>query len=503
MAVAALAAPPAWASTDEAAGERRWVATWASSQQIPEPRNALPDADLRDATLRQVVRVTIGGERIRIRISNAFGTEPLRVEAVTVARSADPATARINRASLRAVKFGGRDGITIPAAAEYTSDPVELMTPAMAHLTVSLYLPEAPARQTSHPGSRATSYLVHGKRTGASDLPGAQTVAHWYQLSGVDIEASPGAAGIAILGDSITDGFGVQPDTDQRWPDFLSRRLQADPATRHLAVVNHGVGGNRVTLDELGPNALARFERDVLAQAGVRYVIVLEGVNDLGRLSRDAPASPEAHRTLVENIIGAYRQMAMRARDRGIRVIGATILPYGASAYYHPDAASEADRQAINAWIRAPGNFDAVIDFDAVMRDPADPARMRRDVDSGDGLHPSIAGYQAMANAVPLSLFTDAAAAHAGPARAITFDDIPIHGPPPAGMTRLDIVRSILQQGASGWPPYPRPARGRGRASSSSSTSRGASSSRSYQVNFKVIVAAATTARQVRNLSNC
>ena len=215
--------------------------------------------------------------------------------------------------------------------------------------------------------------------------------------------APAGAAAIVVLGDSITDGYGVQPNTDTRWPDFLARRLQADPRTRHLAVLNHGIGGNRMLLDGLGPNALARFERDVLAQPGVRYLILLEGVNDLGTLTRDAPATPEAHRALVEGIIGAYRQMVERARARGIRAIGATILPYGASEYYHPNALNEADRQAINAWIRAPGHFDALIDFDAMIRDPAAPTRMRADLDSGDGLHPSIAGYEAMAEAVPLS----------------------------------------------------------------------------------------------------
>jgi lysophospholipase L1-like esterase len=209
-----------------------------------------------------------------------------------------------------------------------------------------------------------------------------------------------------VLGDSITDGHGATDNADDRWPDRLADRLQASPEGRRFSVLNQGIGGNRLLLDGLGPNALARFDRDVLAQAGVSHLIVLEGVNDLGTLTRDAPASPEEHAALVQRMIGAYQQIAMRARARGVRVIGATILPYGSSGYYHPTPLNEADRQAVNRWIRTPGAFDAVIDFDAVTRDPSRPDRMLPAYDSGDGLHPSPAGYRAMGDAVPLSLFT-------------------------------------------------------------------------------------------------
>lgn len=387
---------------------RCWIATWASSQQIPEPHNALPDEDLRDATLRQVVRTTIGGPSIRLRISNLFGTEPLRIGSVRVARSADPASARIESESARPVSFSGHEAVTIPAGAEYVSDPVELAVAPMSHVAISMHLPEPPARQTSHPGSRATSYLVHGDRTGDGDLRGAKTVDHWYQIARLSIAAPNAAAALAVIGDSITDGFGVKPNSDTRWPDYLARRMQASPDTRHLALINLGKGGNRILLDGLGPNMLARFERDVLDQPGVRYFVILGGVNDLGSLTREAPASAEAHKAMVDGITGAYRQMVLRARERGVKAIGATILPFGGSGYYHPDAATEADRQAINAWIRAPGNFDAVIDFDAVMRSRSDPTRLDPAYDSGDGLHPSIAGYEAMAAAVPLDLFTGA-----------------------------------------------------------------------------------------------
>ena len=400
---AALAA--AGAPAPAAAAGESWVRSWTTTLQVPEDRNALPSGDLQDATLRQVVRLTIGGERLRVRVSNLFGTEPLRLRSVRVARSADPATSRIDPETDRRVTFGGRAEILVPAGAEYVSDPIQLAAPAMSHLTVSMHLPEAPARQTSHPGSRATSYVIPGDHSAAETLPEAQAVIHWYQLAAVDVVAPRQAEAIVLFGDSITDGFGVQPNTDTRWPDFLARRLQADPRTRHLAVLNQGLSGNRIMRDGLGPNALSRFDRDVLGQPGVRYLIVLIGVNDLGTLTRDAPATPEAHRQLVADMIGGYAQMVQRARERGIKAIGATILPYGGSEYYHPDAANEADRQAVNAWIRTPGHFDAVIDLDAALRDPGDPTRMAARWDSGDGLHPSIAGYDAMAAAVDLELF--------------------------------------------------------------------------------------------------
>jgi lysophospholipase L1-like esterase len=376
-----------------------WVGTWASSQMVPVGR--FSQADLTDATVRQVVRVSLGGERLRIRLSNTFGTRPLRIESVQVARSADAATARIAPGSGRAVTFAGDDAVTIPPGAEAVSDPVDLTVPPLSHLAISFYLPQPPSPRTSHPGSRTTTFLVHGNRSAAANLPGARTIAHWCQLAGVDVIAGPRAAAIVAFGDSITDGFGISPNSDQRWPDILAARLQDDPATRHLAMLNHGISGNRVLSEGFGPSALARFERDVLGQPGVKFMILLEGVNDLGMLGT---ATPAARRALLANIIAGYGRMIARARARGIKVIGATILPFAGSEY-RPGAAAEADRQALNAWIRAPGHFDAVVDFDAVMRDPAVQTRLRRAYDSGDGLHPSAAGYRAMAEAVPLALF--------------------------------------------------------------------------------------------------
>lgn len=387
-----------------APAQDHWVGSWASSQQIPEPHNALPDDALRDVTLRQVVRLSIGGARLRVRLSNAFGTQPLRIDDVHVALS--DGGARIAAGSSRAVTFEGQGAVTIPAGADYVSDPVDLAVPALASVAISMHLPEPPAGQTGHPGSRIASWLLAGAHGDAADLPGAEAVEHWYQLAGIDVVAPGNAAAIVILGDSITDGYGVAAGTNTRWTDALAERLQGAERTRHLAILNHGIGGNRMLLDGLGPNALARFERDVLAQTGVRYLVILEGVNDLGTLTRDAPATAAQHAALVRGVTGAYAQMVARARARGIKAIGATILPFSSSPYYHPDAATEASRQAINSWIRAPGHFDAVIDFDAAMRDPAQPTRLRPELDN-DGLHPSIAGYRAMADAVPLELFLD------------------------------------------------------------------------------------------------
>ncbi|WP_019831503.1 SGNH/GDSL hydrolase family protein [Sphingomonas sp. PR090111-T3T-6A] len=386
------------------AAPAHWVGSWAASQQVPEPQNALAPADLHDATLRQVVRLSAGGSRIRLRLSNAFGTQPLVIDNVHVARAVSPAGARIDPASDKAVTFNGSASVTIPAGASYLSDPVAMNAAPLAVLAVSLHLPEAPDRQTGHPGSRSTSYLVHGNQSAAADLANAQKVEHWYQLAGIEVEGPAGAGAVVTLGDSITDGHGATTNGNDRWPDKLAERLQASPATRSLSVLNQGIGGNRLLLDGLGPNALARFDRDVLAQPGVRTVVLLEGVNDLGTLTRDASVTPEGHAALVEQIIGAYRQIIERAHAQGVKVIGATILPYAGSSYYHPDAANEADRQAVNRWIREPGHFDGIVDFDRVTRDPAHPDHLRPDFDSGDHLHPSPAGYRAMADAVPLAL---------------------------------------------------------------------------------------------------
>lgn len=426
-----------------------WVASWATALMVPTGDNIAADGDLSDATLRQIVRVTVGGKQLRVRLSNVFGNAPLTIGAASIARSANNASARIDAASLKRLTFNGETSVVIPAGAEYWSDTVATPVEAGADLAISLYLPKAPDRQTSHPGARAHSYFAHGDQVAVDDLPGAKTGTRWYLIGGIEVDA-PGAGAVAIIGDSITDGSGVQPNLNLRWPDALALRMRADPATRNMAVLNAGIGGGRLRLDGLGPNALVRFEREVLSPPGVTHLIVLEGINDLGTLTRDGPATPGQHAALVREMIGTLQQIVERARTRGIKAIGGTILPDGASPFYHPDAANEADRAAVNAWIRAPGNFDAVIDFDAVMRDPANPLVMRADLDSGDGLHPSMMGYQVMADAVPLSLLS-AKSRDKGrqsppepPAIALTFDDMPAHGQLPQGMRWPEVGDKII-----------------------------------------------------------
>jgi len=399
----AFALLPCFAQNAPAAAH--WVGTWASSQQIPEPANALPPEELRDATLRQIVHLSVGGSELRVHLSNAFGTAPLHVDSVHIARPLSPSSDQIDVTTDKALTFGGSSDVVIPAGAEYISDPVDYPVAALSNLAISFHLAEPPAQQTGHPGSRATSYVVHGNLVSVAKLPNAAKVDHWYQIAGVDVTTPSNPVSIVALGDSITDGHASTTNGNDRWTDDLAKRLQGSPATTQIGVLNQGIGGNHLLVDGLGPNALARFNRDVIAQTGVCYVIVLEGVNDLGGLTRLGEVSPAQHDALVAHIVAAYQQMILRAHAHGIEIIGATITPYTGSDYYHPTARDELDRNAVNAWIRAAGHFDAVVDFDKVMRDPSHPDRLLPGYDSGDHLHPSPAGYRAMANAIPLSLF--------------------------------------------------------------------------------------------------
>lgn len=402
------------ASNALAQPEAHWVCTWATSQQLPEPHNSLPADDLRDATLRQVVHLSIGGPLLRLHLSNRFGSEPLRFLSVHVAKpGATPGS--IVPSTDKALTFSGRPDIIIPAGAEYLSDAVAVPVAALSDLAVTIYFDAPPPGQTGHPGSRATSFLAHGNLVAAAELPAPKKIEHWYFISAVDVVAAPQAAAIVVLGDSITDGHGATTDGNNRWPDLLAKRLQSDPATQSIAVVNQGIGGNRLLLDGLGPNALARFDADVLAPAGVRYLILLEGVNDIGMLAREHDVPPAEHDAHVRRILSAYEQFVTRAHAHGVQVIGATILPFVGSEFYHPGPATETDRQTMNQWIRTPGHFDSFVDFDKVTRDPDRPDRLLPAFDSGDHLHPSPAGFAAMADAVPLVFFAPLAPAPASP----------------------------------------------------------------------------------------
>ncbi|MGA2570052.1 MAG: SGNH/GDSL hydrolase family protein [Terracidiphilus sp.] len=381
-----------------------WVASWGASQQIPEPQNALAADELRDATVLQIVHLSVGGSAMRVHLTNAFGTAELHFAAVHVAKPMTPRSSAIEAGSDRALTFAGKPDVTIPPGAEMVSDAIDMRVAALSDVAVTYHLDAPPAQETGHPGSRATTYYAHGDQVGAADLTDAKHVDHWYQLAEIDVRTAAGAGVVVALGDSITDGHGATTNGNDRWTDVLAARLQAKKKTRNIGVVNKGTGGNHLLTDGLGPNVLARFDRDVLAPAGVRWVIVFEGVNDLGGLARNGEVPPEAHQALVEHVIAAYEQIVERAHAHGLRVYGATITPYVGSDYYHPGPLSEADRQAVNAWIRTEGHFDAVIDFDAVVRDPEHPDRLLPAYDCGDHLHPGPAGYKAMGEAAAVGL---------------------------------------------------------------------------------------------------
>jgi lysophospholipase L1-like esterase len=383
-----------------------WVGTWAASQQIPEPQNALSVGDLQDATLRQIVHLSIGGKTLRVRLSNAFGTSALHLTSVHLAKPLSAAASKIDVATDRRLLFSGSEDVLIPPGAEYISDPIDYPSAALSDIAITMHIDTPSEQQTGHPGSRATSYITHGDAVSVAEIPGGKTVDHWYMIAGVDVIAPPQSFSVVALGDSITDGHGTTTNGNDRWTDVLARRFQADVSAQNLGVLNQGIGGNHLLTDGLGPNALARFDRDVLAQTGVRYVIVLEGINDLGGLSRMKDVTAQQHDDLIHRMIGAYEQITDRAHERDIKVIGATIMPDIGSEYYHPGPSNEADRQKVNQWIRTAGFFDAVVDLDKVMADPADPRRLLPSYDSGDHLHPSPMGYYVMGEAFRLSLFS-------------------------------------------------------------------------------------------------
>ena len=400
VAAAAACSPRArQAATPQAATPQaapHWLGTWASSQQLVEPRN-MPPAPLANATLRQVIRVSVGGPRLRVTFSNMAGDGPLQIGAARIARSMGPGSAAIDTASQRTLSFGGADSVQLAAGKSIVSDPVDLSVAPLSSLAVTLRFGAVPAALTGHPGSRTTSYIKAGDWVSAPDLANAATTEHWYVLANLDVVAG-GAAAVA-LGNSITDGRGSGTNRDDRWPDDLERRLQADPRTARVAMLNAGIGGNCILKYCLGPAALARLDRDVLDPPGVRWAIVLEGVNDIGDTR-----SPEEADSVATGLIAADQQIIARAHARGLRVYGATITPFGGAGYDRPG--HEEARQRVNAWIRTSHAFDAVVDFDAAVRDPSDPRRLLPAFDTGDHLHPNEAGYHAMADAIDLGLFT-------------------------------------------------------------------------------------------------
>ena len=353
-------------------------------------------------TIRQVVRLSLGGTAIRLRISNELGTSPLVIGSAHVAMPGN-AAGSIDPATDKAVTFGGRPSITLPPGAPALSDPVEMPVAALGSVAVSLFVPRDTGPAATHPLARATTWLAGGDQTAAGTLEEPTTSTARFFLSGVEVLAPEGSA-IVTLGESITDGYGSTEDANRRWPDVLAERLQA--AGKDVAVVDAGISGNRVLHDvpesQFGPAAIARFDRDVLSVPGVKTVILMESINDIGH-----PGSAGLTEQAVssEDIIVAMKQLIARAHAHGIRMIGATLTPYADTVfpgYFSEDG--EVMRKAVNDWIRTGGSFDGVIDFDAVVRDPANPDHILAEYDFGDHLHPNDAGYRKMGESIDLSL---------------------------------------------------------------------------------------------------
>jgi len=403
LSLVCFAASAAAQDKRQSSSNEHWVTTWATAQQLaPQPRLTGPGpnvpATLKHQTVRMVARTSIGGKRVRIRVSNAMGSKPLVIGNAHIAIR-DKAAAIISTSD-RALTFSGRSSMTVPPGALIVSDPVDLSVPKLTDLAISLYLPEDTGTPSIHAVGLHTSYIAEGDVTAKTSLDTSVTTTAYLWLSSVDVAASTNAGAIVAFGDSITDGFATSIDKDLAWPTLLAKRLAAAKSTKMLSVLNLGIAGNRVLRDGAGLSALARFDRDVLSHAGVRWMTLLEGINDI---TFSALPISAAEAVTAEDLIGGYRQIIERAHMHGIKVVGATIMPVAGVATYRESG--EVVRQAVNQWIRTGGAFDAVIDFDALMRDPTDSKRLRPEFDPGDHVHPDDKGNVRMADAIDLSLF--------------------------------------------------------------------------------------------------
>jgi lysophospholipase L1-like esterase len=381
--------PPAKATT--------WVGTWGTAPQLVEPNNMPPAPGLENNTLRQVVCVSVGGKRLRLKFSNEFSKNPVTLQTIQIAVSKGGST--IDESTTVTVEFDGKPEFTMEPGAEVISDPVSFDLKPRMEVAITISFGQTSPTVTGHPGSRTTSYLLAGNQTMPNaDFTNAAKTDHWYVIDGIEVEASGSAnAAVAIIGDSITDGRGSDTNQQDRWPDILAINLQKERKTKHIGVLNMGIGGNCVLKGGLGPTALTRFDHDILRQNGVRWLIIFEGVNDLGS-TRDSTAAFDVARDLI----AAFAKMIDEAHARGIKVYGATITPFKKAGYYRPYR--DEARKSINKWIRTSGHYDAVIDFDKTIRDPADPSTLLAEAQS-DYLHPNELGYKMMGGAIDLSLF--------------------------------------------------------------------------------------------------
>lgn len=373
-----------------------WVGTWATAPQLVEPGNMPPQPGLSNNTIRQVVRVSIGGEQLRLHFSNIFSTQPVTMKRVSVAVATEGSS--IEPSTQKLLQFQGSESVTIPPEGQVSSDPVSYKLAPGSLLAVTIYFGEASATITGHPGSRTTSYILEGNQIASTGFKGAVKTDHWYVISGIDVMAPPNAFAIAALGNSITDGRGSGTNKQNRWTDILSERLLKNMATKNTAVLNLGIGGNCVLRGGLGPTALARFDRDILSQRNVKWLIILEGINDIGGI-KNAEDAPK----IAQELIAAYSLMADKAHAKSIKVYGCTILPFETSFYDKPFR--QQARDIVNEWIRTTDKFDAVIDFDKWMRDPGNVKKILPDLHDNDWLHPNEAGYRKMGEEIDLNLF--------------------------------------------------------------------------------------------------
>jgi len=392
-----------------AADKTHWVVTWGASpapQLADEAQMLAAKLVFDNQTLREIVHTSIGGNTVRVRLSNAFGKENADIGAAHIALHAKGAG--IVAGSDRVLTFGGRPSVSIPANAPVLSDPVKLDVPEAGDLAISIFIAKKTVGAGIHYSSQQTSYVGSGDVSGAASMDGAATMTSWVFLTGVEVTASEATSVVVAFGDSITDGARSTVDANHRWPDYLAARLLAQHGRKKVGVLDAGIGGNRILHDatsnvRFGVSALARFDRDVLSQPGVKYVIVLEGINDLGHAGTSAPISETVS---AEDLIAGMKQMIERAHEHGIKIFGATVTPFEGTSfagYFTPE--KEVKRKALNEFIRNGHAFDGVVDFEKAVRDPKNPDRMLADYDGGDHLHPGDAGYKAMGDAIDLRLF--------------------------------------------------------------------------------------------------
>jgi lysophospholipase L1-like esterase len=399
----------AFAAAALPADRTHWVVTWgtAAAPQLADQKQMLAaNLAFNHQTLREIVHTSMGSDTVRVRLSNAYGKNTLEIGAVHIAlRAKGPG---IVAGSDRAVTFGGRAAVSIPRDAPVVSDPVKLSVPAAGDLAISIFLPKPSPGAGIHYSAQQTSYIGPGDLTAAASFPAAATITSWVFLAGVDVLVPNSGSAVVAFGDSITDGARSTVDAESRWPDILAARLLERRGAAPLAVMNAGIGGNRILHDpatevRFGVNALARFDRDVLAQPGVGYVIVLEGINDLGHPGSGAP---DSETVTAGDIIAGLKQMIERAHEKGLKIFGATLTPFEGTPFPgYFTTGKEASRKAVNQWIRNGHAFDGVVDFEKAVEDPSRPGWILPAYDGGDHLHPGDAGYRAMGQAIDLSLF--------------------------------------------------------------------------------------------------